>query len=103
MLLADSSRSFDFAQDDSCATLTLSFVIRALSSSRSAHPGNFRQSQHSRENFSRRRVFELLDSDRIGDVKAAGFRPAKRFQMRSATEHFADVMNVGADIKAFAA
>src|SRR5215211_3111110 len=69
----------------------------------SAHSRNFRQTQHSLENLLRRRVFDFVDSDRIGDVEAAGFRPAKRFQMSAATEHFADVVNIGADVKTFAA
>src|SRR4029453_3555367 len=80
------------------------FVIRASSFlSRPPPPGNFRQTQDSLENLVRRRVFDLVDGDRIGDVEAAGFRPAKRFQMRAATERFANVVNIGADIKAFAA
>src|SRR3954467_7696095 len=103
-LLADSSRSFDFAQDDSRAKLSLLFVFAPSSfSSCSAHPGNFWQTKHSFENLVRHRVFDLVDSNRIGDVEAAGFRTSKRFQMRAATEHFADVVSVGADIKAFAA
>ena len=69
----------------------------------SAHPGNFRQTKHLFENILSRRVFDLVDGDRIGYIEAAGFRPAKRFQMRAATERFADVVNIGADIKAFAA
>src|SRR2546427_592593 len=70
---------------------------------RSAHLGNFGQTQHPLENVLSRRVFDLADSDRVSYVEPAGFRPAKRFQMRAATERFADVVNVGADIKAFAA
>ena len=52
---------------------------------------------------SRRRVSDLVNGDRLGDIEAAGFRAAKRFQMRAATEHFANVVNIGANIKAFAA
>src|SRR5215468_10945059 len=70
---------------------------------RSAHPGNFRQTQHPLENVLTRRVLDLVDSDRVDYVEAAGFRPAKRFQVRAATERFADIVRIRADIKAFAA
>src|SRR5690349_10366040 len=39
--------------------------------SRSTHPGNFRQTQHPLQNLLRRRVFDLVDTDRISDVEAA--------------------------------
>ena len=81
-----------------------SFDIRISSfCSRSAHSGNFRQTQHPLENLVRRCVPDLVDTDRVCDVEAAGFRSTQRFQMRAATERFADVVNIGADIKAFAA
>src|ERR1043166_6676085 len=80
------------------------FDIRIWSfSSRSTHPRNFRQTKHLIDNVLSRGVFDLFDTDRIGDFESAGFRPAKRFQMRAATEHFSNIVNIRADIKAFAA
>src|SRR5215467_4937185 len=70
---------------------------------RSPHPGNVRQTQHPLENVLARRVLDLVDSDRVGYVETSGFGPAKRFQMRAATERLADVVSIGANIKAFAA
>src|SRR6516165_3582227 len=69
----------------------------------SAHSGNFRQTKHPFENLINRRVLYAIDRNCIRNVEAPGFRPAQRFQMRAATERFADVVRIGADIKAFAA
>jgi len=79
------------------------FDIRISSfPSGSAHSGNFRQTQHPFENLIGRRVLDAIDSNCIRNFEAPGFRPAQRFQMRAATERFADVVSIGADIKAFA-
>src|SRR5262249_32273588 len=84
--------------------LRYSDFLRHLSFfSRSAHLGNFRQTQNLIENVLSRRVLDLVDSDRIGDVEAAGFRSTQRFQMRTAAKRFTDLVNIGPDIKAFAA
>src|SRR5262249_35090766 len=71
--------------------------------SRSAHLRDFRQTQHPTENFFSRRVFHLIDTDRVGYIEAARSRPAQRFQMGAGTKRFADVVNIRADIEAFAA
>ena len=71
--------------------------------SRSAHPGDFRQAQHPFENVLSRRVFDLVNGNCVGDAKAPGFRSTQRFQMRAATERLTNVVNVRANIKAFAA
>src|ERR1700758_1172749 len=73
---SDSSRTTDFSsynQNESlaapvtlCFVIPSSLVIRASSFlSRSAHSGNFRQAQHPVENFFTRRVFDLIDCDRV--------------------------------------
>src|SRR6266699_2898181 len=78
--------------------------LRASSfSSRSAHPRNFWKTQHPAKNFFARRVFDLIDRDRVRHVEAAGFYSAQRFQVRAAAERLTDVMHVGANIEPFTA
>ena len=69
----------------------------------SAHSGNFRQTQDPFENLIGRRVLDVIHSNCICNVEAPGFRSPQRFQMRAATERFADVVGIGTNIKAFAA
>src|ERR1041385_1862868 len=80
------------------------FDIRGSSfSSRSAHPGNLRQSQNPWKNVYRLRVLQFLDRDRAIHREPSRFRSSKILQVRPATERFADVVRVGANVEAFAA
>jgi hypothetical protein len=82
--------SFDFAQDDSCSDLVVlhdsHYAPRILETSGKL---SIRLRMSSRVAF-----LDLVNSDCVGHVEAAGFRPAKRFQMRAATELFADVVSI---------
>ena len=49
------------------------------------------------------RRLEFIDRDRAVDAESPGFRPPQILQMRTATERLADIVRVGANIKAFAA
>src|SRR5438034_1064930 len=80
------------------------FVIRASSfSSRSAHTRNFRECENAAENLFARRIFNLVDTDRLSEIETTGFCAPQRFQVCAATELLADVMHICANIKTLAA
>ena len=69
----------------------------------STHPRNFGKFQDAAENFFARRGFDVIDTDRLGDIETTGFCAPERIQVCAATELFADVMDIGANIKTLAA
>src|SRR4030095_7046155 len=69
----------------------------------SAQARNFGKGQQAAENFFARRVSDLINTDRLSDIEAAGLCAPQRFQVRAATEFLADVMHIRANIKTFAA
>src|SRR5438105_13116291 len=71
--------------------------------SRSPHPGNLRQRKHTRGNFGRVAIFDLIDRDRVRDIESPRFHSSERIEMRAATEFRADVVCVSSNIKTFAA
>src|SRR3954463_14064402 len=71
--------------------------------SRSSHPGNFRQGQNPWKNIDRFGVLQFLDRDRAVDRKSAGLCSSQILEMSAAPERVADVVGVGPDIKSFAA
>ena len=93
------------ARNHSGSAIRISFDLRHsdfVTYSCSAHLRDFWETQQPVENFLSRRVFHIVDTDRVGYVEAARPRPTQRLQMGAATKRFADVVNVRADIKAFA-
>src|SRR5439155_24399107 len=71
--------------------------------SRSPHPGNLRQRKHTRGNFGRVAIFDLIDRDRVRDIEPPRFHSSQRIEMGAATEFRADVVRVSSNIKTFAA
>jgi hypothetical protein len=69
----------------------------------SPHPRNLWKCQDAAEDFLARRVCDLMNSDRLSDIETTGFCAPQRFQVRAATELFADVVDIGANVKTFAA
>src|SRR4030095_2182331 len=69
----------------------------------SAQARNFGKGQQASENFFARRVSDLINTDRLSDIEAAGLCASQRFQVRAATELLANVMHIRANIKTFAA
>ena len=55
------------------------------------------------EDFFERRALDLINTDRLNDIKTTGLCAPQRFQVRAATELLADVVDIGANIKTFAA
>ena len=79
-----------------------SFELRHFPS-RSPHPGNLRQRKHTRGNFGRVAIFDLIDRDRVRDIEPPRFHSSQRIEMGAATEFRADVVRVSSNIKTFAA
>jgi hypothetical protein len=69
----------------------------------SAQARNLGKGQQAVENFLARRVSDLINADRLGDIEAARLCASQRFQVRAATEFLANVMHIRANIKTFAA
>jgi hypothetical protein len=55
------------------------------------------------QDFFRRRLSDSINCYRIVHGESAGFRAPQIFQMRSAAERFSDIVDIGTNIKAFAA
>ena len=53
-------------------------------------------------NFVARLAFDFIDTECIGHIEPARFDAAQRFQVGATTERLANVVHVGAHIKAFA-
>src|SRR5207253_9327152 len=70
--------------------------------SRSPHPGNLRQRKHTRGNFGRVAIFDLIDRDRVRDIEPPRFHSSQRLEMGAATEFRADAVRAGSNIKTFA-
>ena len=84
-----------------CSVLTKMTNVRYLLSSAQAR--NLGKGQQAVENFLARRVSDLINTDRLGDIEAARLCAPQRFQVRAATEFLANVMHIRANIKTFAA
>src|SRR6266850_2203230 len=113
-LVSDSSRTsnvspsiqkeFSYLRAPSDFVIPSSFVIRVSSFLlRSPHPGNLRQRKHTRGNFGRVAIFDLIDRDRVRDIESPRFHSSERIEMGAATEFRADVVCVGSNVKTFAA
>ena len=55
------------------------------------------------EDFFARRALDLINTDRLSDIKTTGLCAPQRFQVCAATELLADVMHICANIKTLAA
>jgi len=69
----------------------------------SAQTRNLGKGQQATENFFAGRVSDLIHTHRLSDLKAARLCAPQRFQVRAATKLFADIMDIRANIKTFAA
>src|SRR3977135_3080630 len=79
-----------------------SFVIRASSFvSRAAHPGNFRQTQDCAEDALALGGFDFVDRNRVRNIDPSRLGASKKFKMPAATQHFTDIVHIGAHIKTF--
>src|SRR4029077_10071554 len=80
----------------------LSFGFVSSFSLRSPHSGNLRQRKHTRDNFGRLAIFDLIDRDRVRDIESPRFHSSERIEMGAATEFRANVVCVSSNIKTFA-
>ena len=68
-----------------------------------AHARNIRECQDPAKDFFARLTSNLIHSDGLIDIEAPRFHAPQRFEVPTATKFLADVVDIGANIEAFAA